>query len=206
MTEYFKPETSALLLIDFQVGTSQLIKTQDPELTTRNAVALVKVAKILGIPVVLTTSVEEEQQGPVSPELRDAAPEAFAARIKRTGVVNAWEDADFKRAVEATGRRQLLMGGVTTDICLVYPAISAVRDGYEVQAIMDAAGSPFETSEEMARRRMQQEGVVLTATNTAIAELANDWSTPTSQQIMPILFGLVPKISPVRTFIEKVKG
>ncbi len=195
MADYFKPGTSALILIDFQVGTNQLIKTQDPKLTTRNAVALVKVAKILGIPVVLTTSVEEQQQGPVSPELRDAAPEAYEARIKRTGIVNAWEDPDFKRAVEATGRRQLLMGGVTTDICLVYPAISAGREGYDVQAVMDAAGSPFETSEEMARRRMQQEGVVLTATNTAIAELANDWSTPTSQQIMSILFGLLPNIS-----------
>ncbi|HEY8034325.1 MAG TPA: isochorismatase family protein [Methylobacter sp.] len=87
-------------------------------------------------------------------------------------MVNAWNDANFKKAVEATGRRNLIMAGVTTDVCLVYPAISACRDGYQVQAVMDASGSPYELSEDMSRRRMEREGVVLTATNTLMAELA----------------------------------
>ena len=196
MTKQFKPETAALLLIDFQVGTSQLIKTQSPETTLRNGVALAKMAKIFGMPVVITSSVEEQLQGPTSPELRDVAPEAFEGRIKRQGIVNAWDDPAFKAAVEATGRRQLVMAGVTTDICVVYPAISAVQDGYEVQVVLDACGSPFEVSEEMSRQRMQKEGVVLTATNTLMAEIAQDWSTPRSQQLMPILFGLLPQIQP----------
>ncbi len=78
--------------------------------------------------------------------------------------------------------------GVTTDICLAYPAISACREGYQVQAVMDASGSPYEISEEMSRRRMEREGVVLTATNTLMAELAQDWSRPEGGQLLGILF------------------
>ena len=197
MTKMFKAESSALLLIDFQVGTSQLIKTQSPELSIRNGVALAKMAKIFDIPVVMTSSVEEQQQGAMSPELREAAPDAFEKRVKRNGIVNAWEDLAFKAAVKGTKRNQLIMAGVTTDICVVYPAISAVQEGYEVQVVIDACGSPFEDSEETARQRMEKEGVILTATNTLMAEIAQDWSTPRSQQLTPILFALLPTIKPV---------
>ena len=94
-----------------------------------------------------------------------------------------------------TGRKNLIMAGVTTDVCLVYPAISAVREGFNVQAVMDASGSPFEISEEMSRRRMENEGVVLTATNTLMAELAQDWSRPERGQLLGILFNeVLPKI------------
>lgn len=194
MTTQFKPENVVILLIDFQVGTSQLIKTQSPALTVKNGVILAKAAKIFGIPLVITTSVEEQIQGPVSPELQEVAPEAFKNRIKRKGIVNAWQDENFRNAVLATQRKQIVMAGVTTDICLVYPAISAVQDGFEVQAVMDASGSPFEMSEALAQRRMAAAGVTLTATNTLLAELAQDWSSPTSQQLMPILFGMLPTI------------
>lgn len=80
------------------------------------------------------------------------------------------------------------MAGVTTDVCLVFPAISARRAGYQVQAVMDASGSPYEVSEEMSRRRMEREGVVLTATNTIMAELAQDWSRPEGAQLLQVLF------------------
>jgi hypothetical protein len=87
------------------------------------------------------------------------------------------------------------MAGVTTDVCLVYPAISAVREGFNVQAVIDASGSPFDISEEMSRRRMENEGVVLTATNTLMAELAQDWSRPEGGQLLGILFNeVLPKI------------
>ena len=79
------------------------------------------------------------------------------------------------------------MAGVTTDVCLVYPALSARSEGYHVQAVMDASGSPFEISEDMSRRRMENAGVVLTATNTLIAELASDWSRPEGAQLQQIM-------------------
>jgi nicotinamidase-related amidase len=149
---------------------------------------LAKTARILGIPTVLTSSQEDRLQGPLMPELKDILPEAFEKRVKREGIVNAWADANFKAAVEATGRKNLIMAGVTTDVCLVFPAIDGVTEGYNVQAVMDASGSPFELSEDMARRRMQDAGVVLTATNTMIAELAQNWGTPQGQQLIQLLF------------------
>src|SRR6478735_5503157 len=188
MSKYFTPQDSALLLIDHQVGTMQLIKNIDVKQAKRMSLALAKTASILGIPTVLTSSQEDRLQGPLLPELKDILPDAFDKRVKREGIVNAWTDANFKAAVEATGRKNLIMAGVTTDVCLVFPAIDAVAEGYKVQAVMDASGSPFELSEDMSRRRMQDAGVVLTATNTMIAELAQNWGTPNGQKLIQLLF------------------
>jgi len=188
MATTFTPENSALLLIDHQVGTMQLIKNIDVERAKRMSLALAKTASILGIPTVLTSSQEDRLQGPLLPEFKDILPGAFEKRVKREGIVNAWTDANFKAAVEATGRKNLIMAGVMTDVCLVFPAIDAVTEGYNVQAVMDASGSPFELSEDMSRRRMQDAGVILTATNTMIAELAQNWGTPQGQQLIQLLF------------------
>ncbi|VTS04378.1 isochorismatase family protein [Tuwongella immobilis] len=191
----FTANDSALLLIDHQVGTMQLIRNLPLELVRRNTLALAKTAKILNIPVVLTSSQETRVQGPLMPELAAVLPDAFASRIQRAGIVNAWNDDQFRHAVEATGRRNLIMAGVTTDVCLVFPAIRAVREGYAVQAVMDASGSPFELSEQFAQNRMENEGVILTATNTLLAELAQDWSRPEGGALLQILFGeLLPPI------------
>jgi nicotinamidase-related amidase len=191
----FTPADSALLLIDHQTGTMQLIKNIPLDVAKRNTLALAKTAKILNMPVVLTSSQEQNAQGPLLPELEQILPDEFAARVKRAGIVNAWNDSNFVAAVKKTGRKNLIMAGVTTDVCLVYPAISAVRAGFNVQAVMDASGSPFDISEDMARRRMENEGVVLTATNTLMAELAQDWSRPEGGQLLGILFNeVLPKI------------
>jgi nicotinamidase-related amidase len=196
----FTPENASLVLIDHQTGTMQLIKNMPLNVVKRNALALAKVAKILNMPIVLTSSQEEMFQGPLLPELAQIVPEAFAARIKRTGIVNAWVDKNFVAAVEKTGRKNLVMAGVTTDICLVFPAISAVRAAYSVQAVMDASGSPFELSENMARRRMEGEGVVLTATNTVIAELTRDWSLPVAAKVQEVLYAdVMAEVMPKHT-------
>jgi nicotinamidase-related amidase len=188
MPTSFTPENSALILIDHQVGIMGLVKNLPLEVVKRNTLALAKTANILNLPVVITSSQENKMQGPLIQELEQILPAAFKARIKRAGIVNAWNDPNFKRAVEATQRRNLIMAGITTDICLVFPAISALQEGYQVQAVLDASGSPFELSEEMARRRMEREGVVLTATNTLMAELAQDWSRPGGDQLLAVLF------------------
>lgn len=173
----------------------QLIKNIPLDVVKRNTLALAKTAKILNLPVILTSSQEENVQGELMPELKEILPEAFESRIKRAGIVNAWNDSNFKAAVEATGRKNLIMAGVTTDVCLVFPSISARREGYQVQAVMDASGSPFDISEDMSRRRMERENVVLTATNTLIAELAQDWSKPEGTQLLQVLFqDVLPKI------------
>jgi nicotinamidase-related amidase len=196
MPQPFRPSDTALLLIDHQVGTMQLIKTMPFADAKRFTLALAKAARILGIPTILTSSQEDRVQGPLLPELKDILPEAFEARVQRAGIVNAWTDPAFKAAVVATGRKNLIMAGVTTDVCLVFPAIDAVSEGYRVQAVMDASGSPFALSEDMARRRMEDAGVVLTATNTVIAELAQDWSTASGQSLIQLLFtDVIPPIA-----------
>jgi nicotinamidase-related amidase len=196
MASPFTMHDSALLLIDHQVGTMKLIKNIPADDAKRNALALAKAANILRMPVVLTSSQEGRAQGPLLPELRALLPEEFDRRVQRAGVVNAWADAAFRQAVIATGRRNLIMAGVTTDVCLVYPAISAVAEGFNVQAVMDASGSPFELSEDLARQRMSRAGVVLTATNTLIAELAQDWSTPHGSKLIQLLFtDVIPPIA-----------
>jgi len=162
------------------------------DLALRNAVNLAKAANAYKMPVVITSSVEDQMQGPTASSLQHVLPDAYKNRVKRTGIVNAWADPNFQEAVEATGRKQLIMAGVTTDICLVFPSISAVQDGFEVQAVMDAAGSPFDISEDMARRRMMAEGVVLTATNTMIAELVQDWSTSQGMELQKLLSAAAP--------------
>jgi nicotinamidase-related amidase len=196
MSTFLSADNSALLLIDHQVGTMQLIKNIPLEAVKQNTIALAKTAKILGIPVVMTSSQEQDVQGLLMPELEEILPDVYEKRIKRAGIVNAWTDLSFKQAVQNANRKNLIMAGVTTDVCLVYPAISAVQEGYTVQAVMDASGSPFELSEEMSRRRMENEGVVLTATNTLMAELAQDWSRPQGTQLLQILFqDVLPKIT-----------
>jgi hypothetical protein len=80
------------------------------------------------------------------------------------------------------------MAGVTTDVCLIFPAIDAALEGFAVQAVLDASGSPSDLSEEFARQRMHDAGVVLTATNTLMAEIGQDWSTPNGQQLIGLLF------------------
>jgi nicotinamidase-related amidase len=181
------PEKSALVLIDHQVGTMQLIRSISPERVKRHTLALARAARDLHLPVVMTSSEEGHFQGPLMQELADILPTAFATRIQRTGIVNAWNDPAFAAAIRATGRTHLIMAGVTTDVYLIFPAISAVRAGFHVQAVMDASGSPFELSEYLACDRMKAAGVVLTATNTLFAELAQDWSSPAGLALIDIL-------------------
>ena len=148
------------------------------------------------MPVVLTTSQEDHIQGPLAPPLQRVLPDAHKRCIKRVGIVNAWTDPKFVAAVKATGRKQLIMGGVTTDICLIFPSMSAVQEGFEVRAVMDASGSSYEIQEEMARRRMEHAGVVLTTTNTIIAELVQDWSSPQGSELVKLLVATVPMMQP----------
>ena len=195
MSGQFTPDNSAIVLIDHQVGTLQFVHTMSPDESLRNAVMLAKAAKAYDMPVVLTTSMEDHIQGPTAPALQQALPEAYNDRVKRAGVVNAWADPTFSAAVRAAGRKKLIMAAVTTDICLIFPAISAVQEGFDVLAVLDASGSSYEVQESLARQRMEHAGVILTTTNTAIAELVQDWSTPQGSELIQLLIATVPKMA-----------
>lgn len=187
--EKFSADDTALLLIDHQVGTMGRVKSTPFEEMKRNAVMLAHTARILKLPVVLTSSMEEYAQGPLLSELQAILPTAFAERVKRMGIVNAMDDANFAAAVKATGRKKLVIAGVTNDVCTVYPALSLVRDGFEVQVVADAGGSPTKMADDIALRRMERGGVTLTTTNQLIAELAGSWSTPEGGELVQLIIG-----------------
>ncbi|MBR1209936.1 isochorismatase family protein [Bradyrhizobium sp. JYMT SZCCT0180] len=185
--ERFNADNAALLLIDHQVGTMSWVKSIPFEEVKRNALMLAQAARILKLPVVLTSSMEEHAQGPLLSELESILPAAFSARIKRVGIVNAMDDENFAAAVRATGRRKLIIAGVTNDVCTVYPALSLVRDGFEVQVVADAGGSPTMMGDDIALRRMERGGVTLTTTGQLIAELAGNWTTPEGGQLVQMV-------------------
>lgn len=183
----FSADDAAMLLIDHQVGTMGWAKSLPFDEVKRNALMLAKTAAILNIPVVLTSSMEEYAQGPLLSELETILPDAFAARIKRQGIVNAMDDENFAAAVNATGRKRLIIAGVTNDVCTVYPALSLVHGGFEVQVVADAGASPTHMADDIALRRMASHGITLTSTNQLIAELAGSWSTPQGGQLVQVL-------------------
>ena len=196
-SERFNGLNAAMLLIDHQIGTMGWVRSAPLEEIKKNTVVLAKAARALNMPVILTSSMEEHVQGPLMLELQTILPEAFAARVKRVGVVDAMDDENFASAVRATGRKNLLMAGITTDVCVVFPAITAVQQGYSVQVVVDACGSPSKIADDVALRRMEKAGVTLTSTNQAIAELARKWTTPEGGKLIEILFkDILSKLGP----------
>jgi nicotinamidase-related amidase len=196
-SERFNGANAAMLLIDHQIGTMSWVRSAPLEEIKKNTVVLAKAARALNMPVILTSSMEDHVQGPLMPELQAILPEAFAARIKRVGVVDAMDDENFASAVLATGRKNLLIAGITTDVCVVFPAMTAVQQGYSVQVVVDACGSPSKIGDDVALRRMEKAGVTLTSTNQAIAELARKWTTPEGGKLIEILFkDILSKLGP----------
>jgi nicotinamidase-related amidase len=189
MPNPFATDDSAVVLIDHQVGTNTWASITPLALLQRNVIILARFAAGTGMPVVLISSQETNVhvQGPLMPELAEALPEAFAKRIRRQGVVNAWDDAEIAGAVRATGRKKFIMAGVTTDVCMVAPAISAVEEGFDVQVVCDACGSSNQIAEGMSWRRMERAGVRLTSTNAIIAELVKNWASPAGAVAFPLL-------------------
>lgn len=185
----FKTQDSAMILIDHQVGTNQWASTTPLPLLQRNVIILAEFAKGTGMPLILTSSQETnlDAQGPLMPELKEIAPSEFESRIKRDGVVNAWDDESFAQSCRSTGRRNFVMAGVTTDVCMVSPAISAFEEGYNIQVVCDACGSSNQIAEEMAWRRMERAGVRLTSTTAIIAELVHNWASPEGAIAFPLL-------------------
>ncbi|KAB8308986.1 isochorismatase family protein [Rahnella sp. BCC 1045] len=185
--EKFTADNAAMLLIDHQVGTMGWAKSMPFEELKRNALMLAKSAAILNMPVVLTSSMEEYAQGPLVEELKTILPEEFEARIKRLGIVNAMDDENFAAAVKATGRKKLIIAGVTNDVCTVYPALTLVAAGFDVQVVADAGASPTKMADDIALRRMDKNGITLTTTNQLIAELAGSWATPQGEKLVQVL-------------------
>ena len=129
-------ENAALLLVDHQTGLSLGVETMNPETFRNNVVAIAKVGKLFNLPTILTTSADSGPNGPLMPDLIEVFPDIDV--IRRKGEINAWDDPDFKKSVENTGRKKLIVAGISTDVCLLFPILSAISEGYDVYAVFDS--------------------------------------------------------------------
>jgi nicotinamidase-related amidase len=183
----FTPENSAMILIDHQVGTMAWTHSHDINLVKANALKLARIAAALEIPTVITSSMEDMVQGPIISELQEILPQVFADRVKRPGIVNAMHHEGFNKAVKALGRKKLFVAGVTTEICITFPVLQMLEEGYEVQVSADASASYTKYGDDLALRRMEKAGAVITTVDMIVSELAVDWTSPNGQKLVPIL-------------------
>jgi len=166
-------DEAVCLLVDHQSGLISLVQDFSPGEFKNNVLALAAVAGFFELPTILTTSFEDGPNGPIVPELKEAFPEA--PFIARPGQINAWDNAEFVGAIEKTGRRQLIIAGVVTDVCVAFPALSAIEAGYEVFVVTDASGTFNRSVREAAWLRMSQAGAQLMNWFSVACELHRDW-------------------------------
>jgi nicotinamidase-related amidase len=178
------PENAALVLIDYQPEMVAAITSVDHDVLMMNAVALAKTAKAYELLTVLTTVAAKSKNTPTYPELREIFPEL--EEIDRS-TMNPWEDDAFRAAVEATGRRKLIMGGLWTEICLAFPALDALREGFEVYPVIDAVGGTTDEAHQYAVERMIQAGAQPVTWIAVLAELQRDWAGPHADDMREIL-------------------
>jgi len=164
---------AAVLLVDHQTGLTNLVHDFTPDDFKNNVLALAAAAKYFELPTILTTSFEDGPNGPLVPELREVFPDAPS--IARPGQINAWDNEDFVNAVTATGKKQLIIAGIVTEVCVAFPALSAREAGYEVFVVTDASGTFNQTTRDAAWSRMEAAGCQLLTWFGTACELHRDW-------------------------------
>ena len=166
-------DDAVVLMVDHQAGLVSLVQDYSPNEFKNNVLALADVAKFFDLPTILTTSFESGPNGPIVPELKELFPDA--PYIARPGQINAWDNEDFVNAVKATGKSQLIIAGVVTDVCVTFLALSALEAGYEVFVVTDASGTFDEAIRAAAWERMSQAGIQLVNWFAVACELHRDW-------------------------------
>jgi nicotinamidase-related amidase len=162
-----------------------------------NATTLAKVASLAKIPVITSASVPQGPHGPQIPEIHKYAP--HAQYIARRGEINVWDSADFVTAVKATGKKQLIIAGTITSVCLAFPCIAAVHDGYQVFAVVDASGTYSKMAQEITLARLVQSGVVPMDTAAVCSEIQRSWHRDDAAQWAEAYAALFP---PYQLLIE----
>ena len=165
---------SVMLLIDHQSGLFQTVGDMPMTELRARAGALAKIATLAKIPVITTASVPQGPNGPLIPEIHQNAP--HAKYVARKGEINAWHNEDFVKAVKATGRKTLIIAGTITSVCMAFPSISAVAEGYKVFAVIDASGTYSKMAQEITLARMVQAGVVPMDTAAVASEIQGTWN------------------------------
>jgi nicotinamidase-related amidase len=179
------PRNSALVVIDYQPSQVQTVTSVDHELLVHNIVSVARTAKAFGLPIVLSTVNVANGQGPTIPELKKVLTDNI--EIDRTQI-NAWEDVEFRQAVEATGRRKLIMTALWTEVCLTFPSLDALGAGYQVYPVVDAVGGTSLEAHRAGIERIVQAGAQPISWVSLACELQRDWArTGTVPDIVDIV-------------------
>ena len=167
------PQNSALIVIDYQPSQVQTVRSIDHQLLTDNIVSVARLARTFNLPVVLSTVNVANGQGHTLPELRSVLSDS--PEIDRT-LINSWEDVAFRRAVEATGRKKLIMTALWTEVCLAFPTLDALREGFEVYPVADAVGGTSPEAHQAGLERITQAGAQPISWVSLACELQRDWA------------------------------
>src|SRR5579863_5857628 len=182
-TERLTRNNALLLVVDHQVGLYSGVRDIDILQLKHNIVGLTQAMLMLKVPIVVTTTTEN-MWGPLIPELAEVLP--GVQRIERT-TVNAWDEKRVVDAVKATGRKNLIVTGISTDVCLAFPAMSAMADGFQSYAVIDASGGFSQTQVDMGILRMQNAGVVPVGYSNAAIEILGDNAAPEAEAVYAAL-------------------
>jgi nicotinamidase-related amidase len=166
-------DDAAALMLDHQTGLFSLVRDFGPDEIKNNVLALAATAKYFELPTILATSMDQGPNGPLLPALREI--HSDAPMIRRPGEINAWENPDFLKAVKATGKKQLILSGIVTDVCVTGPALDAIDEGYEVFVVVDASGTFSPVVRDAALNRMAAAGAQLINWFAVACELQRDW-------------------------------
>jgi nicotinamidase-related amidase len=186
-----------MLLIDHQSGLFQTVADMPMPVLRNHATALARMATLTKMPVITTASVPQGPNGPLIPEIHENAP--HAQYVARRGEINAWDNSEFVKAVKATGRKTLIIAGTITSVCMAFPAISAVQDGYKVFAVVDASGTYSKMAQEITLARIVQAGVVPMDTAAVASELQKTWHRDDAQEWANVYTKIFP---PYQLLIE----
>jgi nicotinamidase-related amidase len=197
------PSDTVILLLDHQSGLFQTVKDISVAELRANTVMLAKLATLLKIPVITTASEPNGPNGPLMPEIHQFAP--HAVYVPRKGEVNAWDNADFVRTVRATGRKTLIMAGVWTSVCVMFPALDAKAAGFKVYAVIDASGDPSDLTSRTTLARFVQAGVVPTSTNAVLSEMHRTWNRPEAGELAKLYALVAPNYAAVIESFQKAQ-
>jgi nicotinamidase-related amidase len=185
------PSDTIILLLDHQTGLLQTVKDVPPAEVRTNTIALTNIAELAGAPIIMTASEPNGPNGPLIEELQKLEG-SKAQYVPRKGEISAWDNADFVKAVEATGRKTLVIAGIWTSVCVNFPALQAKADGYKVYFVTDASGDPSVMASQTTVARAVQAGIIPVSTNVVLCELQRTWNRPDAAKWGAIYAQIVP--------------
>ena len=197
------PSDTVVLLLDHQTGLFQTVKDVPLRDLRANTVVLAKIAELAKAPIIYTASEPNGANGPIMEELAAAMPNA--KYVPRKGEISSWDNADFVKAVEATGRKTLVIGGVWTNVCVAFPALQAKAEGYKVYAVYDGSGDPSEMASEVNLARLTQAGVIPVTTNAVLCEFQRTWNRSDAAEWGALYSELVPHYRAVAESYKKAQ-